>query len=47
MCKHLRELMQSFVSLFPKTLGRDDSRLLVITLKVLYFYFLREASEAQ
>ena len=30
MCKHLRESMQSFVSLFRKTLGRDDSCLLVI-----------------
>ena len=35
MRKHLRESMQSFVSLFPKALGRDDSRLLVVTLKVI------------
>ena len=46
-CKHLRELMQSFVSLFPKILGRDDSRLLVITLKVVYLSFYRKVSETQ
>ena len=39
MCKHLRESMQSFVSLFPKTFGRDDSHLLVVTSKVIYFPF--------
>ena len=45
MSKHLRESMQSFVSLFPKTLGRDDTRLLVVTLKVIYFPFFRKFSK--
>ena len=44
-CKHLRESMQSFVSLFLKTLRRDDSRLLVITLKVICFPFFGRFSK--
>ena len=45
MSKHLRESMQSFVSLFPKKLGRDDTRMLVVTLKVIYFPFFRKFSK--
>ena len=28
-CKHLRESIQSFSLLFPKTIGKDDTHLLV------------------
>ena len=47
MCKHLRESMESSVSLFPKALGRNDSRLLVITLKIVHFSIFRKVSETQ
>ena len=45
LCKRLRESIQSFVSLFPKALRRDDSRLLVVMLKVIYFYFFGRFSK--
>ena len=33
------------LTLFPKTLGIEDSRLLVITLKVIYFTFFGRFSK--
>ena len=43
----LKGINQSFVSLFPKTLVKDDSSLLIVTLKVVYFLFLRKVFERQ
>ena len=44
--KHPRESIQSLVLVFPKT-ERDNSRLLVITLKVVHISFLQKVFEKQ